>query len=618
MSDPTFWRRFEPLLARCEKPSRYLDHEYNAIHKEPGTYDFHTVMVYPDVYEVGQPNQAVAILSDTMNRMENVYCERAYLPWVDMIAAMRDEGLPLVTLETYTPLAELDMVGITLPHEMAFTNVLEVLDLAGIPLHAVERGVDDPLVCAGGPCVYNPEQVAPFFDAIMIGEGEEVIVEFVELLRAAKASGLSREETLRALAGLSGVYVPSLYEVTEGVARPLDPVAPELIMKRVLADFDASPIDLSPIVPFQEIVHDRFNVEVLRGCCRGCRFCQAGMIYRPVRERSADGIVAAAVRGLLCTGYDEVSLTSLSTTDHSQIEPILRRLNHAFAGQGVAISIPSQRLDRFGVEMARLVAGTKKGGLTLAPEAGTQRLRDRINKNITEDDLMNAITHAFEAGWRHAKLYFMIGLPGETDEDVAGIARLANAAYARAKESVPERDRGNVRLGISCAVFVPKAATPFQWCGQISPEEIDRRIALLRASSIHRGIDVRWHDARTAQVEAALARGGREMATVIEAAWRQGARFDAWTEHFDFACWVSAASSVGIDLAAAAQRSWQLDDALPWDHISCGVNKEYLIREYRRAEQGQTTPDCSFETCTGCGVCPELGVETVLGGENRG
>jgi radical SAM family uncharacterized protein len=618
MTSSQMRQRFASLLATCERPSRYLDHEYNAIYKEEDTYSFHAVMIYPDVYEVGQPNQAVAILYDTMNKMRGVFCERSYLPWVDMIEGMRTEGLPLVSLETFTPLASFDLLGITLPHEMAYTNVLELLDLSDIPLRANKRCDNDPLVIGGGPCVYNPEQIAPFFDAIVIGEGEEAIIEVVELLQRLKAEGACRAEKLIALAAIEGVYVPSLYDVVEGRAVPCIAQVPAIVHKRVLADFDVIPVNCAPIVPYEELVHDRFNVEVLRGCCRGCRFCQAGMIYRPVRERGADAVIAASIQGLRCTGYDEVSLTSLSTTDHSQIESILRRLNHAFEDQGIAISVPSQRLDRFGVEMARLVAGSKKGGLTLAPEAGTQRLRDRINKNVTEDELMNAITHAFEAGWRHAKLYFMIGLPGETDDDIVGIAELANAAYARAKECVPDNERGTVRLGISCAVFVPKAATPFQWCGQIPYEEVKRRISLLLASRVHKAIDIRWHDPETSFIEAAMARGGREMADVIEEAWRHGARFDAWTEHFSFARWLEAGEATGVDLVASAQREWKLDEPLPWDHISCGVHKEYLVTEYERAQRGETTPDCSFVSCTGCGVCSDLGVNTVLAGECRG
>lgn len=609
-------QRYERLIARCEKPSRYLDHEHGIRQKK--SYGFHAVMVYPDVYEVGQPNQAVAILYDVMNRMDGVYCERAYVPWTDMADAMRAEGLPLVSLETRTPLSEFDMVGITLPHEMAYTNVLEVLDLAGIPLRSSDRGSDMPIIMGGGPCVYNPEQVAPFFDAIQIGEGEEMMPEAVRALWRERDGGSSRNEMLHALARVPGVYVPSLYRMVDGHAVSSGADVPARVEKRVVADFDASHIDLDPVVPYAEVVHDRFNVEVLRGCCRGCRFCQAGMTYRPVRERSADSIVSAAVSGLLCTGYDEVSLTSLSTTDHSQVEQVLRRLNQAFSDQGIEVSIPSQRLDRFGVEMAQLVAGSKKGGLTLAPEAGTQEMRDRINKNVTEDDLVHAIAHAFSAGWRHAKLYFMVGLPGETDEDIVGIAQLANHALDVARESVPEGERGSVRIGISLAVFVPKAATPFQWCGQIPAEEVERRVALLRASHLRKGIDVRWHDSRTSTVEAALSRGGREMAEVIEGAWRRGARFDAWTEHFDYAHWKEAGEAAGVDIEKAAQREWPLDGPLPWDHISSGVRKDYLVRERQRADALQTTPDCTFASCTGCGVCPDLDVSCAIAGERRG
>lgn len=536
------WPRIEGLLRQAgrsiERPARYLNHEWGCTYKPEASYRF--CMTYPDTYELGQANQAVRILCNCVNAVEGMAAERAFLPAADMCDLMRAEGVPAFSLESCAPVAEFDAVGITLPHELAATNVLEFLDLSGVALRSVDRKESDPMVFGGGPCAFNAEPYAPFFDAIMLGEGEESLPELLELHRRMKNEGATRAEMLHAMAKLPGVYVPSLYDVLEEneaqrrgswVVPRFDDV-PSVIEKRLWEGFADSDAYESMIVPFTEVVHDRLNVEILRGCTRGCRFCQAGMMYRPVRERSADNIVSAVCRGLADTGYDEVSLTSLSSTDHSQIEQILRRLNRALEGKGISISIPSQRLDSFGVDMAELVAGGKRGGLTFAPEAGTQRLRDVINKGVTEDDLFGAIDAAFAAGWRRCKLYFMIGLPTETDDDIKGIASLAQRAYDRAKKAVPENQRGNVRVSISCALFVPKAQTPFQWDGQISPEEAKRRIDLLRRSVKYRAVDVHWHEPDVSLVEAMMSRGGREVADVVETAWRAGARFDAWTELF--------------------------------------------------------------------------------------
>ena len=587
------WERFAPLVKRVEKPSRYLGQEWGSIDVASKTgADYHAVLMYPDTYEIGQANQAIAILYDALNADGRILCERAYLPWIDMSVAMRELDLPLCSLETYTPLSEFDFIGITLPHELAATNICELLDLGGIPLHASERGEDDPLVFAGGPCAYNPEPFAPFFDAVFIGEGECADLEVALRHREMKASGATREEILRELASFEGVYVPSLYEeqwhdmgAAGGIAGahfsepaqqtgnpdapfaqgsqnvalseargaeskdltqlpntrggsfdsgltpcaqddrhvetpahqpngyitvvPADASVPAVVTKRVMGDFEATNALPQPIVPFSELVHDRLAIEILRGCNRGCRFCQAGMIYRPVRERNADSVIEAVAAGLACTGYDEVSLTSLSSTDHSNIANMLRRLNRQFAGTGKNVSLPSQRVDAFGVELARLAAGEKKGGLTLAPEAGTQRMRDKINKGVTEEDLFTAVTSAFEAGWRRLKLYFMIGLPGETDEDVAGIGDLCRRVYWAAKDAVPDDQRGNVRMTVSVALFVPKPVTPFQWDGQIPLSEIQHRIEVLKASFPKKGIDLHWHDSETSYVEAVLARGGK-------------------------------------------------------------------------------------------------------------
>lgn len=487
-------------------------------------------------------------------------------------------------MKACAPIAEFDAVGITLPHELAATNVLEFLNLAGLEVRAANRAETDPLVLGGGPCAFNAEPYAPFFDAIMLGEGEEALPELLELHRRMRAEGASKAEILRAMAQVPGTYVPGLYEEVgrecaqeQGAwVKPVCEEAPAVIEKRIWKGFAASNACEPMIVPFTEVIHDRVNVEVLRGCTRGCRFCQAGMMYRPVRERSADNIVAAVCQGLAETGYEEVSLTSLSTTDHSQIESILRRLNRNLEGKGISVSVPSQRLDSFGVEMAELVAGGKRGGLTFAPEAGTQRLRDVINKNVTEDDLFSAIDAAFAAGWRRCKLYFMIGLPTETDDDIKGIASLAQRAYDRAKKAVPENQRGNVRMSISCALFVPKAQTPFQWDGQITPEEAQRRIGLLRRSVKYRAVDVHWHEPDVSLVEAMMSRGGREVSNVVEEAWKRGARFDAWTEFFSLDTWHEACVACGVSMEGIAQASYETKLRAAVVAFVCGLEDQVL------------------------------------------
>ena len=619
MPSTNLWPRVEPLLARVERPARYLNHEWGCVVKDDAPFQF--CMIYPDTYELGQANQAVRILVNAVNATEGMGAERAFLPAVDMADLMRDAGVPLFSLESCAPVAEFDAVGITLPHELAATNILETLDLAGIPLHSDERAEEDPIVLAGGPCAYNPEPYAPFFDVILVGEGEEQLPEALSLIRTLRAEGAPRADILRALAReVGGAYVPSLYrwrdeaeaQAAGSWVEPLFDDVPSVVDKRVFEGFATSDAYEPMVVPYTEVVHDRLNVEVLRGCARGCRFCQAGMMYRPVRERSADNIVSAVVRGLADTGYDEVSLTSLSSTDHSQIAEILTRVNGACAGTGVRVSVPSQRLDAFGVEMAELVAGQKKGGLTFAPEAGTQRLRDVINKNVTEDDLFAAIDAAFAAGWRRCKLYFMVGLPTETDDDIKGIASLAQRAYDRAKAAVPPEQRGSVRMSVSCAVFVPKAQTPFQWDGQISPEETLRRVGLLKRSVKYKAVDVHYHDPATSFVEAVMSRGGREVAAWVEEAWRRGARFDAWTEHFNGEAWTGAAEALGIDPAAVAQADFATDYVLPWNHITAAVSPRFLARERARAAEGVTTPDCTFEQCSACGACPTLGADIQL------
>lgn len=611
----------EPLLARVEKPSRYIDHEWGTLSSPDA--DYRACLVYPDTYEVGLPNQGIAILYNILNQQQGISCERGYVPWVDMADEMRHAGVPLLSLEGAAPLASFDVVGFHVPHEMACTNYLEAMDLAGIPFYASDRGEDDPLVIAGGPSVYNPEPLAPFFDAILIGEGEESIVEVCRAHQRLRDAGATREEILRGIAEVPGTYVPALYEVkhdetstVHGYAVPREGErVPPVVYKRVVKDFGATDPVSQSVIPYAQLVHDRLSVEVLRGCARGCRFCQAGITYRPVRERSADQVVSAVMRGLAETGYDEVSLTSLSTTDHSCCEQILSRLNRRLEYTGISVSIPSQRLDSFGVDMALQVAGEKKGGLTFAPEAGSQRMRDVINKGVTEEDLDRAVKAAFEAGWRRCKLYFMMGLPGERDEDIVAIAELADHVLELAREVVPKGQRGGISISISVSVFIPKASTPFQWCAQTPDDEVKRRQQLLLKSVKNRAVRVHYHDAETSLLEAVLSRAGRDMATVIEGAWRRGARFDAWTEQFSLARWEESAKECGIDLREIAQTPYDLDTVLPWEHVSPGVSRGFLQREYRRALAGETTADCTRSTCAGCGICPTLHVDNVLMGD---
>ncbi|OFK24311.1 TIGR03960 family B12-binding radical SAM protein [Olsenella sp. HMSC062G07] len=613
----------EALLWSVEKPVRYLDHEWGACADQEGP--FHVCLLYPDVYEVGQPNLGLSILYGAVNAAEGLSCERSYLPWTDLIDLMRANDVPLLSLETSSPVASFDVVGFTLAHELACTNILEALDLARIPLRSCERAEDDAIVVAGGPSVWNCEPVAPVFDAILLGDGEEALVEMCRVVREGRAARRCRRDILRALARVQGVYVPALYDVVvderstrwgRAVPRPGEDV-PHIVLKRSLARLDRSDPLPQKIVPYLPVVQDRLAIEVLRGCCRGCRFCQAGMTYRPVRERPAKQVVAAACDGLTKLGHDEVSLTSLSTTDHSQCAAILHELNAVLRERGVRVSIPSQRLDSFGVDMAAEGAGSKRGGLTFAPEAGSQRLRDVINKNVTDEDIDAAAANAFRVGWRRMKLYFMMGLPTETDEDVLGIARTAARVLELGRSLVGRAGRSKVSVSVSVAVLVPKAHTPFQWAGQLPLAQLRRRQELLLAANRDRAVKISYHDAEVSQVEAVLSRMGRQGFELILEAWRRGCRFDAWMDQFCYEGWVAAAGACGLDLDEIASTPLPVDASLPWDHTSPGVSKGYLQSEWRRAQEGLTTPDCTMTACTGCGVCPVLGVDHALAGERH-
>ena len=612
----------EPLLPLVEKPARYLDHEWGACEDQSGP--FHVCMVYADVYEIGQPNLGIAILYNQLNSCEGISCERAYLPWTDMISLMRERSIPLLSLESASPLASFDVIGFTLAHELIMTNVLEVLDLSGIPKRSSERDEDDPIIIAGGPSAYNVEPMAAVFDAVLLGDGEESIKDVARRIRDLRSEGASRAEILSSLAGIQCVYVPSLYEkVVDGTSTRWGyavPIAgcdaPEVVYKRCEPDFAATEPIAQRIVPYLETVQDRLSIEVLRGCARGCRFCQAGMTYRPVRERPMEQIVDATSKALATCGYDEVSLSSLSTTDHSQCKEMLEELGKVVDDKGIRVSLPSQRLDSFGVDMAAAVAGGRKSSLTFAPEAGSQRLRDVINKNVTEDDLEFAARNAFRNGWRKVKLYYMMGLPTETDDDIRAIVETATRVLEIGREVVGKGRKSGITVSVSVAVLVPKAYTAFQWCGQLPVEEVRRRQALLLASAPKdRDIRISYHDARTSLVEGALSKMGRDGFDLILEAWKRGCRFDAWSSEFSFETWQEAARAVGLDLEDVACEKFPLDARLPWDHTSPAVSKGFLQREWRRALDGVTTADCTMTSCTGCGVCQTLGVANVIQGE---
>ena len=591
------------ILPRVGKPARYVGNEWNSVRKDWAAGSVRIVLAYPDVYEVGMSNLGLAILYDIINSQEHALAERVYAPWPDMKREMREAGLPLYSLESYRPLRDFDVVGFSLQHELNYTNVLSMLDLADIPVLAAQRGDAEPLVIAGGSCAYNPEPMADFIDLFVLGEGEEVILELMDGVRHWKRLGANRTrvDLLRSLSQVPGVYVPSLYQVTYrddgsvGGVAPTEPAVRPVVTKRIVTRLPNPPTDL--IVPFVRPVHDRATLEIQRGCTQGCRFCQAGMIYRPVRQRSCTESVEAAEQMLDSTGYEEMALVSLSATDHPQIESIVRAVLDRKTTTPLGISLPSLRIDSFSVDLADMIQRTRKTGLTFAPEAGSQRLRNVINKKVTEEDVLKTADTAYGRGWTRLKLYFMIGLPTETDEDVEAIAALVRMVLKIGRKHHPSRAKVNV----SAATFVPKPHTPYQWLALEDRDRVLEKQRLLRRLLRDRRIHLSWHDYDSTLLEATLARGDRRVGAAIVRAWREGAEFDAWSEHFSYETWEGAFAAEGLGMQFYASRMRSREEVLAWDHLSSGVRTEYLWGEYLRSLQAEVTRDCR-QGCTRCGI----------------
>ena len=609
-------KRLERILPRVQKPARYVGGEYNAVMKDRSEVDLRFAFCFPDTYEIGMSNLGFRILYGVLNEMPGVWCERAFTPWPDMESEMRAAGLPLWCLESGDPVGDFDVIGFSVGYEMAYTAMLNMLELSGLPLRAGDRTGLRPLVIAGGTAMYNAEPVADFIDMALIGEGEDLLPEVVELCRRAKREGWDKPRLLTAAARIPGVYVPSLYDVTyheDGTVCAIVPRdgAPEKVVKRVVHDMDRAYFPARTIVPSTEIVHDRTTLEVFRGCIRGCRFCQAGYVYRPVRCRSKDQLAACGREAIADSGYQEMTLSSLSTSDYPQLVELCDALEGFCDKNHVNLSLPSLRADNFSMELMQRLQRGRKAGLTFAPEAGTQRLRDAINKNLTEEDLTQSLRTAFSGGWSAVKLYFMLGLPTETDEDVLGIAEMANHAVHTWREYASNKNRG-LRITVSTSWFVPKPFTAFQWEPQIPLEEYERRVKLLRSAITAKAVTYNWHDGDTSFLEAVLARGDRRLGRVLERAFRKGARLDAWSDFFDLNRWRDAFAEEGLDPAFYACRERRRDEVLPWSMISCYVSDDYLWRQRELAYQSVTTPDCRT-ACSGCGASVVEGGECFRG-----
>ena len=593
------------ILPGVQKPARYTGGEYNEIKKNPEDVRVRVAFCFPDTYEIGMSNVGMRILYGVMNEMDGVWCERVFAPWGDMEDAMRAHNLPLWALESQQPIRDFDMIAFTIGYEMAYSNILNMMNLAGIPLHAKDRHDLKGIVFAGGVCTFNPEPLADFFDFFSLGEGEESTVEIVSLYDKAKAEGWSKEAFLLEVAKIPGVYVPSFYRHEyndDGTLSAIVPLngAPEKITKRIVENLDEAYWPTKMIVPSTEIVHDRANLEVFRGCIRGCRFCQAGFSCRPVRKKSPDVLYRQAVEMMEDSGHNEITLSSLSTSDYRGLKELTDQMIPYCEAHRINLSVPSLRADNFSRELMEKLQTVRKSGLTFAPEAGTQRLRDVINKNLTEDEILNTCTQAFEGGWSNVKLYFMLGLPTETDEDVLGIAELVYKVIQAWKEHATNKKRG-LRIHVATAYFVPKPHTPFQWEKQITPEEYLRRCRLLKSHFYSKSIEYNYHAPDLSRLEAVFARGDRRLGPVIEEAVKNGARLDGWDEYFNYSCWFDALNTCGVDPSFYTTRGYGEDEILPWDTIDVGVTRKFLLRERHRAQEARITPDCR-EGCAGCGA----------------
>lgn len=624
----SLFSQLEPLLARVNKPIQYVGGELNSTVKDWDGVDVRWALMYPDAYEVGVPNQGTMILYEVLNERPDVLAERTYAVWPDLEALMREHGLPQFTVDAHRPVRAFDVLGLSFSTELGYTNMLTALDLAGIALHAADRGEDDPIVLAGGHAAFNPEPIATFIDAAVVGDGEQAVLQISDLIKAWKGEGRpgGRVELLLRLARTGGVYVPAFYDVDylpdgriQRVA-PNRPGVPWRVSKHTVMDLDEWPYPKTPLVPLAETVHERMSVEIFRGCTRGCRFCQAGMITRPVRERSVTGIGEMVEQGLAATGFEEVGLLSLSSADHSEIATIAKGLADRYEGTNTGLSLPSTRVDAFNIDLANeLSRGGRRSGLTFAPEGGSERLRKVINKMVSEDDLIRTVAAAYSNGWRQVKLYFMCGLPTETDEDVLQIAEMAAHVIATGREVSGSND---IRCTVSIGGFVPKPHTPFQWAAQLDADATDARLAKLRDAlradrKYGRAIGFRYHDGKPGIVEGLLSRGDRRVGRVIEQVWRDGGRFDGWSEHFSYDRWMRAAdqalADLPVDVAWYTTREREFTEVLPWDHLDSGLDKDWLWEDWQDALSEVEVEDCRWTPCFDCGVCPQLGTEIQVG-----